>query len=143
MQIDEVDGAASAVAQEPTEVRQGGGGGAVRDGRGAELHRPRERLHERLVAGDGLVDGHARAVAAVACVRLVEGEDRVGPVVRDAVVDVGCPSGGRAGAVVEEQGDENQRRVSGAGVVGGVGCLRVVVGPGYETVLALQGVEFC
>ncbi len=63
----------------------------VRYGRSPNLHFPGERLHEVLIPCDRSCDGHVRTEPVEIRVWLVEAEDRVGAVVRDAEVDVRGP----------------------------------------------------
>ena len=106
MQIDEVNHTARAVPEEIAQIRQAARRAAVRDRRRPQGDRSRKRLHEAPVRSDGGVDAHARALPRETSVRLVEAEERVGGVVRDAVGSVGGPDGGDTGAIVEEEWNE-------------------------------------
>ena len=88
MNVDEIDGAAGAVAEEPGKVGQTEGGAAVGDGGGAEEGLAGERLHVLLVCADSGIDAHAGG-ADEADIWLVEGHESC-----SASVDGGLSSGG-------------------------------------------------
>jgi hypothetical protein len=106
VEVDEVDGAVSAVTQEIREVGQRGGGAAVRHAGGTQQRAARERLYVALICGDGGRDGHACGLPVVAGVGFVEAEERVRAVILDAVLCVGGPDRGQGGGVVVEERDE-------------------------------------
>jgi hypothetical protein len=133
--VDEVDGAAGAVAHEPREVGEAVGRAAVGDGGGAEECLARERLHVLLVGADGGVDGHAGG-ALDAEIGLVEGHEG-----RRAGVDGGL-GGARPGVeetlrVAVKEGDVANSRVEAAGgLARGARLVEPIVGPGDAGVLA-------
>jgi hypothetical protein len=119
------------IAQKLCEIRQSAA--CIRDRRRTDLDPSREGLHVIRISLDRLGHGHVRGLAVEVRVGLVEAEEGVGAVVKDAEVDVGGPDGGERGGVVVEQREE----AVGWGwvgveadVVGGIGEGVVVVGPG-------------
>lgn len=138
MHVDEINGAARAVAHEVAQIAEAGGGVGVGDRRSAEEGAARKGLHVLLECGDGGVDGHARG-AGDAEVRLVEGHEG-GDAGGEGAVGGGGPGGEEVGRVGEEDGEVLQGGVEGAVWVGGrAGLVEPVVGPGDEGGLAREG----